>query len=63
MMTILTRFARRYLLADAAPLSSAERWRSAAAALLGLLIFEGVLFVVPVSPEAHRLLAPLVPPR
>ena len=59
MMTILTRFARRYLLADAAPLSSAERWRSAAAALLGLLIFEGVLFVVPVSPEAHRLLAPL----
>ena len=58
-MSILIRFARRYLLADAAPLSSAERWRSAAAALLGLLIFEGVLFVVPVSPEAHRLLAPL----
>ena len=58
-MTILTRFARRYLLADAAPLSPAERWRSATAALLGVLIFEGVLFVVPVSPQAHRLLAPL----
>lgn len=58
-MTILTRFARRYLLADAAPLSSAERWRSAAAALLGVLIFEGALFVAPVSPQAHRLLAPL----
>lgn len=58
-MTILTRFARRYLLADAAPLSPTERWRSATAALLGLLIFEGVLFVVPVSPQAHRLLAPL----
>lgn len=59
MMTILIRFTRRYLFADAAPLSPAERWRSAVAALLGVLIFEGVLFVAPVSADARRLLAPL----
>lgn len=55
----LTRFARRYLFADAAPLSVTERWRSTIAALLGVLIYEGVLFVVPVPAEARRLLAPL----
>ena len=55
----LDRFARRYLFADAAPLSPHERWRSAIAALLGVLIFEGVLFVLPVSADARRLLAPL----
>jgi CBS domain-containing membrane protein len=55
----LTRFARRYVFADAAPLSSTERWRSAIAALLGVLIYEGVLFVVPAPAEAKRLLAPL----
>jgi len=55
----LDRFARRYLFADAAPLSPHERWRSAVAALLGVLIFEGVLFVLPVSADARRLLAPL----
>ena len=33
----LDRFARRYLFADAAPLSPHERWRSAIAALLGVL--------------------------
>lgn len=55
----LTRFARRYLFADAAPLSATERWRSTVAALLGVLIYEGVLFVVPVPAEAKRLLAPL----
>lgn len=58
-LTPLTRFARRYLFADAAPLSPAERRRSTAAALLGVLIFEGVLFVLPVSAEGKRLLAPL----
>ncbi|WP_374266013.1 HPP family protein [Zoogloea sp.] len=55
----LTRFARRYLFADAAPLSPAERRRSTLAALLGVMIFEGVLFVLPVAPEIRRLLAPL----
>ena len=55
----LTRFARRYLIADAAPLSRAERLRSALAALIGLLIYEAVLFVAPVAPEARRALAPL----
>ena len=57
--TPLTRFARRYLIADAAPLSRAERLRSALAALIGLLIYEAVLFVAPVAPEARRALAPL----
>lgn len=57
--THLTRFARRYLIADAAPLSRAERLRSALAALIGLLIYEAVLFVAPVAPEARRALAPL----
>jgi len=52
-------FARRYLFADAAPLSPAERRRSTLAALLGVLIFEGVLFVLPVSADTRRLLAPL----
>lgn len=52
-------FARRYLFADAAPLSAPERRRSTLAALLGVTIFEGVLFVLPVAPEARRLLAPL----
>lgn len=55
----LLRFARRYLFADAAPLSHAERWRSAIAAVLGVLIYEGVLFVLPVPAEARRQLAPL----
>ena len=55
----LTRFARRYLVADAAPLSRAERLRSAVAALAGLLIYEAVLLVLPVAPEARRSLAPL----
>lgn len=52
-------FARRYLFADAAPISPPERHRSTLAALLGVMIFEGVLFVLPVSPDARRLLAPL----
>ena len=56
---ILGRFARRYLFADAAPLSPLERRRSALATLLGVLIFEGALFVLPVSADARRLLAPL----
>ena len=55
----LTRFARRYLVADAAPLSRAARLPSAVAALAGLLIYEAVLLVLPVAPEARRSLAPL----
>ena len=58
-MDALAHFARRYLFADAAPLSPAERRRSALAALLGVLIFEGVLAVLPVAAETRRLLAPL----
>lgn len=55
----LIRFAHRYLIADATPLSRAERLRSAAAAFAGLLIYESVLFVAPVDGEARRSLAPL----
>jgi len=55
----LLRFSRRYLFADAAPLSRTERWRSALAAIVGVLIYESALFVLPVSAEAKRQLAPL----
>lgn len=57
--TTLHHFARRYLIADAAPLSRGERLRSALAAFAGVLIYEAVLFVAPVTPEARRALAPL----
>ena len=57
--TTLHRFARRYLIADAAPLSRGERLRSALAAFAGVLIYEAVLFVAPVTPDARRALAPL----
>ena len=57
--TTLHHFARRYLIADAAPLSRGERLRSALAAFAGVLIYEAVLFVAPVTPDARRALAPL----
>lgn len=52
-------FALRHLVADAVPLSAAERWRSALAALVGFLIMEGVLTVLPVSAETRHLLVPV----
>lgn len=55
----LHRFSRRYLLADAAPLSNGERWRSVAAGFLGMALVQGVLTVTPGAPESHSLLAPL----
>lgn len=58
-MLALRRFASRYLIADAAPLSSAERWRSSLAGLFGMLLIQGVLTVAPVAPAYHHLLAPL----
>lgn len=58
-MHALRRFATRYLIADAAPLSSAERWRSSLAALAGMLLIQGVLAVAPVAPAYRHLLAPL----
>lgn len=57
--TTLHHFARHYLIADAAPLSRGERLRSALAAFAGVLIYEAVLFVAPVTPDARRALAPL----
>ncbi|GAB2179869.1 HPP family protein [Denitratisoma sp. agr-D3] len=54
----LARFARSYLIADAAPLSARERWRSALAGLFGLLLMQALLTVVPVDAETRRLLAP-----
>lgn len=55
----LRNFALRHLVADAAPLSAAERWRSALAALFGFLITEGVLAVLPATTETRHLLLPL----
>ena len=55
----LRKFAGRYLLADATPLSATERWRSALAAMLGMLLIEAILTVLPGSAANHRLLAPL----
>lgn len=57
-MDAIRQFFRNYLIADAAPLSSAERWRSALAGLLGYLMLEALLTVLPVAPETRRLLAP-----
>jgi len=52
-------FVLRYLVADAPPLSMGERWRSAAAALLGMLLLQGILAVLPVANGIGHLLAPL----
>ena len=54
----LARFAKRYLIADAAPLTAQERWRSALAGLVGMLMVEALLTVLPVSADSRRLLAP-----
>lgn len=58
-MNALREFAQRYLIPDAAPLSPAERWRSALAALLGMLLIQGILAVLPAQPGISYLLAPL----
>lgn len=58
-MQPLRQFALRYLIADAAPLSSRERWLSALAGLVGILLMQGILAVVPAGPGISYLLAPL----
>lgn len=58
-MTGLPELLRRHLVSDAPPLSRAERWRSTLAGFLGLLLFEGVLFVLPLGPDEKHVLAPL----
>jgi len=58
-MSSLRQFAQRYLIPDAAPLSSAERWRSTLAALIGMLLIQGILAVLPAQPGISYLLAPL----
>lgn len=58
-MSALHEFAQRYLIPDAAPLSPAERWRSTLAALLGMLLIQGILAVLPAQPGISYLLAPL----
>lgn len=52
-------FVSRYLVADAAPLSTAERWRSTIAAFLGMALIEAMLTVAPGDAAARHLLAPL----
>ena len=58
-MSTLREFAQRYLIPDAAPLSPAERWRSTLAALIGMLLIQGILAVLPAQPGISYLLAPL----
>ena len=58
-MSRLRTFAQRYLIPDATPLSPAERWRSTLAALLGMLLIQGILAVLPAQPGISYLLAPL----
>lgn len=55
----LTAFAHRHLLPDVTPLSSQERRRSVGAALLGMLLIQGILAVIPASGSVRQLLAPL----
>lgn len=55
----LRQFSLRYLIADAAPLSPRERWSSALAGILGMLLMQAVLAVVPAGPGISYLLAPL----
>ena len=59
MRKALGQFSLRYLIADAAPLSVRERWTSAVAAFVGMLLIQAVLTVVPVTPGLSYLLAPL----
>lgn len=58
-MHALRQFALRYLIADAAPLSPRERWLSALAGLLGIMLMQGILTVLPAEPGISYLLAPL----
>lgn len=50
---------RHYLVADTPPLSRGERWRSALAALAGMLLLQGILALIPLGSEVSHLLAPL----
>lgn len=59
MLSPFRQFTARYLMADAAPLSTGERRRSVLAAFFGMLLIEAVLLVLPVAPEHRHLLAPL----
>ncbi|MBS1141195.1 MAG: hypothetical protein H6R13_2648 [Proteobacteria bacterium] len=58
-MHALRQFALRYLIADAAPLSPRERWLSALAGLLGIMLMQGILTVLPAEQGISYLLAPL----
>lgn len=58
-MEALRQFAVRYLIADAAPLSARERWISALAGCLGILLIQGILTVLPAGEKLSYLLAPL----
>lgn len=57
-MRPLKKFFANALLADAVPLSAGERWRSALAGLIGILLLEALLAGLPLQTEAHLLLAP-----
>lgn len=58
-MSPLIEFARRHLIADAAPLSSGERLRSTLAGLAGVFLAGAVLTVLPLPAPVTQLLPPL----
>ena len=58
-MEALRQFAVRYLIADAVPLSARERWVSALAGCLGILLIQGILTVLPAGEKVSYMLAPL----
>jgi CBS domain-containing membrane protein len=58
-MSPLIEFARRHLIADAAPLSPAERRRSALAGLAGVLLAGAILAVLPVPAPLKQMLPPM----
>lgn len=58
-MDAARQFVLRYLIADAVPLSPRERWISALAGCLGILLMQGILAVLPVGAHVAYLLAPL----
>ena len=58
-MKTLRQFFLDNFVSDATPLSAGERWRSTLAGLVGILLLEAILTVLPLSAAARLLLAPL----
>lgn len=57
-LNALRQFLLSNFVSDAAPLSAGERWRSTLAGLVGMLLLEAILTVLPISAGARQLMAP-----